>query len=206
MGLFVSSGTKFWNLIPVLHTSIAEYLSEQLLFLPMTVLFRYLHTSLQPRRTELKVAPSHSIPQHFPRDLGKQASCLFRSLVLDLLCQEGRTIRLLLAGGGLNNKRAVLTVLFNRFPCLILSCFCSAKSGGLEYLRYFSFPVSLGTKHFDYQTPSRSSSRTFWSGQPSHPPYHFIGSCLPSPPCKCWQNSIDLNIPRMPGIGLDIQP
>lgn len=76
--------------------------------------------------------------------------------------------------------RMALTVPSNRFLCFSFSCFWSAKRGGLEYLRYF--PVSPGTKHSDYQTPSRIF------GMDGPPILHTTatGSCLPSPPRKCW--------------------
>lgn len=72
---------------PELRTAhLCSRMLEQLPFLPVIVWFRHLHKSLQPRPAERKLAPSHSIPQHFPRDLGKSASCLLTSLVLALLC------------------------------------------------------------------------------------------------------------------------
>lgn len=93
----------------------------------------------------------------------------------------------LLADGSLQQQESDLNGLVQQVPLLYsLSCSCSAKRGGLEYLRYFPLPVCLGTKRLDYHTPHGGSSRIFWDGWPSHPPSTATGSCLPSPPCKCW--------------------
>lgn len=100
------------------------------------------------------------------------ASCSRRSLQPKL--------RPLLAGGGLQrqaSQRAALTVPSDRFLCFIPSCLCSAKRGGLEYLRYFPVAVSLGAKRSDSQTPSR----IFGDGQPSHPPCHCHWQLSPLP-------------------------
>lgn len=124
--------------------------------------------------------------EHLPALPGRRASRRPRfSGPSPFLCWEGGTMQPLGAGGGLQHRRAALTVLSNRFPCFIFSCFCSAKRGGPEYLRYFPLPVFLGTKHSDHQIPGRGSSGV--SGMNSPPSLHTTstGSCLPSPPGRC---------------------
>ncbi|XP_020920820.1 high mobility group protein B1 isoform X2 [Sus scrofa] len=143
-------------------------------------------------------------PGHFPTPPGKRAPIPLRSR--RLLCSEGRSSRPLLAGAAASQRARALKVSSNRFPCFSFSCCCSARRGGPEYFRYFPLPSSWAQSFLTTRLPAEATAG--FSGGNGAPLLQATstGSCLPSPPCKCREDSTDLNIPRVDGVGLDIQP